>query len=55
MAWEDNRSKGVREIKLEERLAWLRAQIAQMEGPVTLKPILEKIKPRIRRNGKWVE
>lgn len=55
MAWEDNRNKSVRDIKREEHLAWLQKQIQEMEGPVTIKPVLERIKPRIRRNGKWVE
>lgn len=55
MAWEDNRNKSVRDIKREEHLAWLQKQIAEMEGPVTLPTVLERVKPRIRRNGKWVE
>jgi len=57
MAWEDNRNKGVRDIAKEERLAWLRKQIAEMEmGQGKVPPtVLERVKPRIRRNGKWVE
>ena len=57
MAWEDNRNKSVRDIAKEERLEWLRKQIAEMEmangkPQPTLK---QRIQPRIRRNGKWVE
>ncbi len=54
-SWENNQNKSPRDIKREEHLAWLQKQIAEMEGPVVIKSVLEKIKPRIRRNGKWVE
>lgn len=48
--------KSVRDVKQEEKLEWLRKQIAEMEGPPPPpKPLSERIKPRIRRNGKWVE
>lgn len=57
MAWEDNRNKSIREISKEERLEWLKRQIAEMEM-ANGKPapsLLKRIQPRIRRNGKWVE
>ncbi len=53
--WENNQNKSKKDIAREARLQWLQEQIAEMEGPVVIKSVLEKIKPRIRRNGKWVE
>jgi hypothetical protein len=60
MAWEDNRNKSPRDISKEERLAWLRKQIAEMEMAVGKLPpmpasIKQRITPRIRRNGKWLD
>lgn len=59
MAWEDNRNKSIREVSREERLAWLQAQIRQMEmaKPQSNRPVdaMKRCGVRIRRNGKWVE
>lgn len=58
MAWEDNRNKSIRDISKEERLAWLRLQIQQMEmanGNTPEEMARKRAAPRIRRNGKWVE
>lgn len=50
--------RSIRDVKAEEKLAWLKAQIAEMEkqNPQQTQATLnERIRPRIRRNGVFVD
>ena len=47
--------KSTRDVKNEERLAWLLKQIEELTPPKPEIPLHVRIAPRIRRNGKWVE